>query len=521
MRLSIPVLLSALLLSTTSFAFNLDSLLIKSVGGPEAYDKLETVRTVHSVGRVNFGGQPGSYEGYFVAPDRFRMDMKFAQFGMTQAYDGTTAWQIDLNGFTTTLEGYEKRDLLKQVYFESYSWLFPGRLPGHAEYRGEKTEGDTTYDVVAFFPFDRDSTLMYFDHSTGLNLKSYNYSDNLTIVTTNSDFREVNGVVAPFHSLAAAIDAPLTVEAWADTVVFDGPVDTSMFSPPPVKEEDYHFPETVDSVRVSFDYFNGHIYVPATVNGKEKAWFILDSGASANILQRQLADALSLPSVGTMPARGMGGFDEVNLVRVDSFTIGDLVLRDQVCGDLDMSAVASTAPSGDAFGGVLGFDFLSRFPIMVNYRDSSLIVFNPDKFTAPEGGIEVPFFATLNVPTIEATLDSIPGDFIVDLGNSSGLIIHAKFAADHDLLKKLRDVRSGGSMLGGIGGDIRGKTALAGEFEFGGIRIDSLRVILPETSGGLAGSSELAGNIGNLVLENFRVLFDYADQRLIFYPPED
>ena len=47
--------------------------------------------------------------------------------------------------------------------------------------------------------------------------------------------------------------------------------------------------------------------------------------------------------------------------------------------------------------------------------------------------------------------------------------------------------------------------------------VQSLKVLIPEFSGGLAGSEELAGNIGNLLLENFSVLFDYGNSRLIFY----
>ena len=54
-------------------------------------------------------------------------------------------------------------------------------------------------------------------------------------------------------------------------------------------------------------------------------------------------------------------------------------------------------------------------------------------------------------------------------------------------------------------------------FKIGDILIRSLRVILPEDSTGLSGSEEIDGNIGNLLLENFRVLFDYKRYRVIFY----
>ena len=521
MRNALLVLIQLLFLTATSSAFNLDSLLITSIGGPEAVEFLRNVRTVYVRGTVNYNGQKGTFETYVVLPDHSRTDIVFEHYKTTSAYDGTTAWRIDMNGKLTILEGEELRDVQSRLYFESYSWLFPDRFPGHVEYHGEKRVHRKTYHLVAFYPLDQDSTKGYYDKSEGLSRMGYTYSDNDKIVTEHSDYRKVSGVMVSFHSVATSDGTPLKAEADLDTMLFNVPVDTTMFLCPDSVKKDYHFPESVDSVGVLFDYYGGHIYIPATVNGKKEAWFILDSGASGNVLDDDLVDALKLPSVGTVPTKGIGGFDKINLVRIDSFAIGNLLLQDQVCGDFDLSGVASVAPSGETFGGVLGFDFISRFPLLIDYRDSMLTVYNPDHFTPPDGGVEVPFELAHNIPRIKAELNGIAGDFIVDLGNSSGLIVHKEFADEHDLLSKLDDVRRSAVWLGGVGGNVRGTTALAKSLKIGTIRIDSLGVILPESSKGITGSSELAGNIGNLVLENFRVLFDYANRRLVFFPHED
>ena len=82
----------------------------------------------------------------------------------------------------------------------------------------------------------------------------------------------------------------------------------------------------------------------------------------------------------------------------------------------------------------------------------------------------------------------------------------------------LSDIRPAPHLIGGVGGDVGGESGLADSLRIGEIRIDSLRVLIPESSGGLAGSEELAGNIGNKVLENFRVLLDYGSRQVIFYP---
>ncbi|MEE8577868.1 MAG: hypothetical protein V3T31_11485, partial [candidate division Zixibacteria bacterium] len=163
----------------------------------------------------------------------------------------------------------------------------------------------------------------------------------------------------------------------------------------------------------------------------------------------------------------------------------------------------------------------SQLPILVDYESESITIFEGSDFTPPEGGDEIEFFLTSSVPTIRAKLLSVEGDFLVDLGNAFGLIVHEQFVRSSSLTEHLQDFRDLGSSVGGIGGTLAGQSAFAESFEFGNIRIDSLRVILPAAADGLSGSQELAGNIGNRILEDFSIIFDYAGSRIIFYPADN
>ena len=138
--------------------------------------------------------------------------------------------------------------------------------------------------------------------------------------------------------------------------------------------------------------------------------------------------------------------------------------------------------------------------------------------SAPSGGAEVPFTLTIQVPTITAELDGISGEYLVDLGSGFGLIVHKHWSEVNHLEERLSDMQDYSVAIGGVGSNLRGKSGTAARFAFGGVEIDSLRVVLPEAGDGLAGSKELAGNMGNLLLQQFRLLFDYYDSRLIFYP---
>ncbi len=135
------VFLAGFLLVTTvaGSEFNLDSLLVKSVGGPGAADIISNMTTYKTTGTVSLNGQPGSFVEYFAPPNRSYLKIDLMGFIMVQAYDGETAWQMDQNGQALELDGFEKREIQKGLYFNSFAYLFPNRVPGGRAYLAKGT----------------------------------------------------------------------------------------------------------------------------------------------------------------------------------------------------------------------------------------------------------------------------------------------------------------------------------------------------------------------------------------------
>ena len=505
-------------------SFDLDSLLVQSVGGPAAIAELRAAKSYRIEGEMSLNAMPGRFVMYYSAPDLFRLEVHLQQFSIVQAYDGATAWQQDINGRVSIIGGYEKKELLKQIYLQSFAYLFDGRVPGSVSYAGLTTLAGREYHEVIMRPLNDDTVRVYFDPGTGLQALTVSKMDNVVTRTTTEDYRRVGSVLLPFYSKATADGVPVQSEFRMEAVEFGLPLEPGLFVNEELAPTDFHFPADVASVTIPIEYRRGHIYLNATINGKRPAQFILDSGASANFFNAPTVEGIGLTEIGTISARGVAGYDDVMLVRSDSLQIGGVSLYSQVAGRFDMtSLVASGFDLGDSdlpFGGVLGHDFLSRFPMLLDYQKRTLTVYNPAAFAPPAGGDEIPFFLTQGVPTIKGRVLGVPGDFIVDLGNSVGLILHPPFVEDNKMESKLDDVRTSRDGVGGVGGSVGTRTAFAADFAFGDIVIQSLRVILPDGDEGLAGSEELAGNIGNLVLQGFAVLFDYTNSRLIFYPGE-
>lgn len=497
-------------------AFDLDSLLVQSVGGEEAVERIRNLSSMELTGRILINGQPGTCEIFVVFPDKLYFGIDFGSLSMVQAFDGRTAWQRDHNGQVVVLSGFEKQELVNQTYLSTYSYLLRDGLSGSCQALGREELDSASYYKVAFMPLDKDTVYGYFDTESGRLSRTVGYLDNLETVTMSDDYREVEGVLVSAHSLSSGTGAPISSELFADRIAFDVDVDTAIFSPPADLVKDYGFPLGADSVVIPFEYERGHVYVTVVVNGNRKLRLILDSGASANIYHSPVVEDLNLERVGTVTAKGLSGYDEVQLVRTDSLAIGALKMYRQVAGSMDVRGLGRGI-EGVPFGGVLGYDFLSRFPLLVNFEAETITVYDPDSFVPAEGGAEVPFRLTMQIPTVEASLNGIKGDYIVDLGNAFGVILHRDFYDRHGLDKLLDNFEKMPKALKGVSGGLAGQSAYAASFAFGEVRVSSLRVMIPESSQGVTGSAELAGNIGNLLLQQFAVLFDYPSQRLIFY----
>jgi len=508
-------------IGASAAAFDLDSLLIESVGGPDAVDSIAAMKSYMTEGSIILNGVPGRFTEYFRAPNSICLQIDLPGFGLVQGFDGSTAWRRDHNGQTSILSGPEETELLNSAYFSSFSYLLTDRMAGNREYRGLDTIDGMILHEVAFYPGGQDSTTHYYDTASSLLILLYSRVDEIVTEARCSEYRRVGGIIWPFRQTARGIGVPLNIDQTYDKISINEPIDDSIFTMPAQRATDFRFPAGEVSVTIPVDYHAGHIRVPATINGHTKAWFILDSGASANMLNRALAENLGLEEVGRLPAKGMGGYEEVALVRTDSIAIGDLTLLGQVAGSLDLSQLGRDGWDGRRFGGVLGYDFLSRFPILIDYEHEHLIIYDPTEFSAPAGAVEIPFHLTMAVPTVVGHLEGIEGDYIVDLGNPFGLIVHPQFSRKHDVVSRLDNVRDAGSAIAGIGGTIDGRTGFAELFSLGEVEIRDLTVLLAEGDGGLAQSEALAGNIGNLVLEQFRVLLDYSKGSLYLYDIDD
>ncbi len=127
------------------------------------------------------------------------------------------------------------------------------------------------------------------------------------------------------------------------------------------------------------------ITVEVTINGREKL-LILDTGASQTMLGRRTAQELGLQETQRAVGRGAGGEVEIAHVAVDLLAVGDLAIHDVTAVVMDLEEIQ--AHMGGDISGVLGFDFLSRFKVTIDYRAKKLTL---ERYPAATSDQDEPF----------------------------------------------------------------------------------------------------------------------------------
>lgn len=114
------------------------------------------------------------------------------------------------------------------------------------------------------------------------------------------------------------------------------------------------------------------IVVEVTINGVAKN-FVLDTGASITVFDSRITRDLGLERISEGTAVVAGTEIPVSIVSVDSISVGSIVLHEFMCGAADLGNLKVLL--GDDIIGVLGFDFLSNFEMILDYCDKK-ITFN-------------------------------------------------------------------------------------------------------------------------------------------------
>ncbi len=480
----------------------------KAATGGAAWDSL---RTEHSVSTVTTSGLNGTSEEWDdLLTGRTESRLTLGPLKQTSGYDGKRAWSQDDTNAAHPIDSVEGRQAAADAaYLTSLAFWYPERHAGAVSYIGPTNEAGKTYDVLNIVPEGGRALQMWLDRSTGLLIKVVQHTAEETDTTTLGDYRSVQGVMEPFASSDTNGIAKYDITGRETSVVFNAAAPDGIFDIPAPPPADYEFAGGATSVTVPFQYINQHLFVPIKIDG-QSFQAIFDTGG-AYVLDVSLTQKLGLKPEGALQTTGNGAASiDSGRVRVDTVQIGDLTLRKPLFVSLPLPAAIRTTP-------IIGYELLQRFIVSIDYDQDTITFTEPKSFHYPKQALLTPFQFQGDEPEVSGSVDGVAGVFTIDTGAGGSLELNGPFALKHHLKAKYKPkftVISGY----GVGGPDYSAIVRVKTLRLGGAVVHGRIAGLRSGATGAASNDVIAGNVGNGVLRQFNLIFDYGNQTITFTP---
>lgn len=487
-------------------------------------DALADAGVVHESYTAKMFGLEGTLDQWIdTAGARTHMVMNLGgMFEVQGVFDRDHGWYLDQNGKLNDLGGEDLEQEVTTAYDGTWSYLFDGRIPGKVTAGG--TDADTGEIILRAEPEGGKPITYYIDPKTWLIARTQMPVGDRTQTTTYSDWKQFGGIMFPTHILQSRGDPQYdaTFDLTAAETGATPPAGT--FEKPAEQASGVTFTDGAPVRDIPVEFNTVHIFLQASVNDSDPLWFILDTGASITVLNTDVARSLGLDLKGKIEGRGAGeGSVEVNLIPDVSVTLPGVELDGQTVAALPLGDIE--ARMGRAVDGILGYDFISRFVVEIDYFDHSLTLHDRHTFDYQGDGAVAPVVLAGSTPEVEAAItapggEPITGEFLVDTGASGSVICTKPFAAANHLSSAFSKTFEyiGGF---GVGGESSSTIARLASLTIGGLTFKAPACALSHDEGGALADPHIAGLIGGMVLSRCTVFFDYDRKRMILEPNAD
>jgi membrane-associated protease RseP (regulator of RpoE activity) len=176
-------------------------------------------------------------------------------------------------------------------------------------------------------------------------------------------------------------------------------------------------------------------------------------------------------------------------------------------------------------GGILGYDFISRFVIEIDYQKKLMTLHNPATWNYRGTGAIVPITFDDGIPYFEARLSiptnaDLPAHMVADFGAAGSMTFTAPFVKANNLLE-LIGTNNSVTHYTGLEKEYFAQANSRGfvpELRLGGIVERNIPVSLSANTSGAYGTGQFAGTIGESIYSRYHVFLDYPHNRIIFEP---
>ena len=278
---------------------------------------------------------------------------------------------------------------------------------------------------------------------------------------------------------------------------------------------------TAPIATLSFDLRNGHIVLIADVAGHD-ATLIVDTGSGFGSLDADFVARIGVAPDEDSAIREVHGTARVptTLATVPRLRIGPLEYLDHKVLLLPLGAISKA--SGYQVDGVLGWDFLNRYVVRIDFEARTMTLFDPATWSYDGDGAEVPVSLQYRIPVVEVPLVTPTGDELrprlaLDLGSAHIAVrLLGKYVDDH--AAALSAIATEAPIGDGVGGRMHGRVGHLREARVGGLTLREPTIGICSDVRGVSALAIFDGTIGAPFFNRTTMILDYAREQIVLEP---
>ncbi|MBN8666319.1 MAG: aspartyl protease family protein [Chitinophagales bacterium] len=245
--------------------------------------------------------------------------------------------------------------------------------------------------------------------------------------------------------------------------------------------------------------------------------FILDTGSGGISLDSSTVRKFNLvPEPSDRTVLGIGGIKKVGFLYNRKFRLPGLVVDSLNFHVNDYDILTSVY--GEKIDGIVGYSFLSKYIVSINYDSLVIDVFSNGRFRYPKGGsLLEPSLRTLPVQNARIK-DNIAAHsrFLFDIGAGLCLLLSREFVEDSSFLHRKRVLYV--KEAEGLGGSVDMHLTVTKEIKIGPYKFRNVPTFVFDDVNNLTSYPFLAGIIGNDLMRRFNIILNYSRREFYITP---
>lgn len=262
----------------------------------------------------------------------------------------------------------------------------------------------------------------------------------------------------------------------------------------------------------------GVILLKACLGGyPDSLQFILDTGSGGISLDSQTTERLQLPAMmSEKTIRGIAGIRTVRFAYQRQLILPGLLV-DSLDFHINDYEILTSA-YGEKIDGIIGYSFLSRYLVKINYDSLRIEVYTKGALKYPKGGflLKPP---VMNIPVVPARLKDdkvISQRFYFDTGAGLCLLLSASFVNDSNFIHPKKKWVA--TQAEGLGGKAPMRQGVLKQFKLGPYKFRKVPTYVFDDVYNVTYYPQLGGLIGNDLLRRFNVILNYDKKEIHLLP---